>query len=376
MNNYKLFSTFDIEITIITPIHIGTGGDYFPVDYVIRPGSSGEAYFLHFINREKFIDLLIKRKRFDAFLEVSKNSSFNYINKFIHDNFEDSATEYKIPVSKSVYDIYSKNIKGETGGHERNRLEIMPFIKDGFLNDIYIPGSSIKGAVRTAVLNQLIKEEGKGYKDTKALNIEKHLLKISQRDTSDDPFRLIKISDFTADHAEGPFSFVDKVSNTSDSEGKLSVFMELSKRKRVFKGTISIFSPSKDGSPISPGIQKIIDIDYILKACNYHYTESTYNFESDYFKNVYSNSKDLVEEFKSAKNEIKENGNSFLLKIGRHSGAYAVTMDGYRNGNIKLRHRKGAGGVPATENADHQTTTWYSESAKMPIGWIKCRIVR
>ncbi len=357
----KIIETYRAELTTVTPIHIGTGEDYVPVDYVIKKKGADDQNYFYSIRRGKFIDYIISKDKYDEFLKVCDNTNFMQINKYIFDNFDEEMIDWKMPVSKIVFETYDKNISIEVKKNDTNRLEIRSFIHDTFKNNIYIPGSSIKGSIRTAVLNYKIKNEKKALglnSNSKAIEIEKSILNIKEKDNSDDPFRLVKISDFIPESNEKRYSFIDRVINIKSgkdlSEGKgIPVFMELSLREKKFIGEITIIN---DGSRSDD-----INFNLIRDAMNYHYGESSYKFELNTFPNVFNDK--IIKVFETVKNETKINNNVFLMKIGNHSGAFEVTMEGYRK--IRIKNRS------SYDESDRQTTIWLNENNKMPLGWAK-----
>lgn len=287
------------------------------------------------------------------------------INKYIYDNFNEEMIDWKMPVSAEVFEIYDKNISMEVKKNDTNRLEIRSFIQDSFKKNIYIPGSSIKGSIRTAVLNYKIKNGKKAIglnNNPKSIEIEKSILDIKEKNNSDDPFRLIKISDFIPESNEKRYSFVDKVINVKSgkdlSEGKgVPVLMELSLREKKFIGEITVIDDGLRGDNIN--------IDFIIEAMNYHYGESSYKFESIAFPNVFNN--EIIKKFETVKEETKINNNAFLMKVGNHSGAFEVTMEGYRK--IKIKTKNG------DRESDRQTTIWVNDLNKLPLGWVRCVII-
>lgn len=362
----KTIKTYKVELTTITPIHIGTGEDYVPVDYVIIKESDNKNYF-YFINREKFINHIIEHNMYEKFLTICNTASSMAINKFIFDNFNKEMIDWTMLVTNEVVNTYENNIKMNTKKNEKNRLEIRSFISDNFSKNIYIPGSSIKGSIRTAVLNYKIKNEKSNAGLTnygKSTDLEKNILKIKEKNNSDDPFRLVKVSDFKEDTqvSDGKrCSFVDKVINVKSgkviSEGKgLPVLMELSRRNEKFTGEITIINDESRNDNI--------DMNLITKAMNYHYGENSYNFESTTFPSVFNDK--VIKEFENVKNQIKMNQNSFLMKIGNHSGAFEVTLDGYRKIKIKI-------GENRYIESDRQTTIWTNDLNNMPLGWVQCK---
>ena len=76
--------------------------------------------------------------------------------------------------------------------------------------------------------------------------------------------------------------------------------------------------------------------------------------------------------------ELKDN--QFLLRVGKHSGARAVTIDGDRKIRVKI-----SGGARRKPNRwevlDQETTTWFlgategSLTTLLPFGWVLCEII-
>ncbi|MHB1661177.1 MAG: type III-A CRISPR-associated RAMP protein Csm5 [bacterium] len=363
----KTIKTYKVELTTITPIHIGTGEDYVPVDYVIKKAEDKNNYF-YFIQREKFINHIIKSDKYNEFLSICNDANFMKINKYIFDNFSEDMIDWKMPVSSKVFETYEENISMTAKKNEINRLEIRSFIQDNFNKKIYIPGSSVKGSIRTAVLNYKIKNGKFSASLTynpKSIDIEKNILNIKEKNNSDDPFRLVKISDFKEYSQESTGkrnSFVDKVINIKSgkdlNEGKgIPVLMELSLRERKFIGEITIIDDDSNRDKI--------DINLIINAMNCHYGESCFDFELSTFPNVFKD--EVLKKLDDVKKVTKINNNSFLMKIGNHSGAFEVTMEGYRK--IKIKTENG------DRESDRQTTIWVNEFNKLPLGWVKCDII-
>ncbi len=348
----KIYKSYKIRLEIISPIHIGSGDEYIPTDYVIKNNK------MQIINRDKFIEKIEKENKYDEFLRICDTGDILKIRKFIFDNYDDSMLTSSIQVSEKIQrDYYDKLYKpSQLEGKERkkviNALEIRKFVYDNFYNKPIIPGSSIKGAIRTAVLDHYAKEKPKKFdvlknKKYANQNLQKYLLEIKQKDNSDDPFRLIKISDFKIIEGCSIIDYVYNISKFGDNKKKVPVKMELLKPETLLEGDILINKVHKDSK---------FTMEKISEWCNQHYLEDTYNFESDYFNYSKSNMPTLNKE-----------PYTFYLKIGQHSGAFAVTLNTYRNENIwhqKLR-----------KNMNHQTTTWTSESFNMPLGWVKCKIL-
>ena len=140
-----------VKVTTIKSVHIGNGNilqknNDFIVDgnniYIIDPKK-----VLDIIGVERldaWVSAIEKRENIKHFIQkIGKNASpIDYCIRQIklYDNFEDD-DEYKI--------IYNNKI--------REKKELKECIHDG-LGNPYIPGSSIKGAIRTALMASIIKK--------------------------------------------------------------------------------------------------------------------------------------------------------------------------------------------------------------------------
>ena len=120
-----------MKIEVLTPVHIGSGDKYLALDYVIR----GDRVV--FIDSIKFFSE-VEKKGLDP-VEVARDVGSG--GKSVEDYIDTS--RIKLKELRFVGKI--------------KRNEILMHIKS--LGNSYIPGSSIKGAVRTAILWKEVKED-------------------------------------------------------------------------------------------------------------------------------------------------------------------------------------------------------------------------
>lgn len=134
-------------IEVLSPLHIGNGNKISPMEYILDDQ-------FHRID----MDSLFKDERFpvDEFIQSVKE--FFYLGNF----YPDIARQHK---------KYSLEISQELK-KEKKIKEVYEFIKSG--GRVYIPGSSIKGAIRTAILYYAIKNDREIFDFVKD-----HLLKLS-----------------------------------------------------------------------------------------------------------------------------------------------------------------------------------------------------
>ena len=134
--------TYKIKLITISPVFIGGGEKLSSLDY-LYDFNKGE---LKLIDEQKFSKFLQKNNLLDNFINYILN------NKFIK-LFEWAKT---VNLDLTKYDIFKKSYKySKSDNKVRNDINL--FIKNN-LGHAYIPGSSIKGVIRTAILQKKLNE--------------------------------------------------------------------------------------------------------------------------------------------------------------------------------------------------------------------------
>jgi len=214
---------YKVKYQILTPIHIGTGEDLTPFDYVIVDDN------FHRVNADEIISSL-SQEQLNKFYALIEQNNITSLRELIAGNFDEKRfSKYKVKVTKNVAEKYQWNLR-----NVNNQLLISPFVRvDGDFKP-YIPGSSIKGAIRTAIIDrvakdnpEMIKRITSNEKEYKSNTWEHKLLKavrVDQKkkeekvDISKDPFRALKISD-VYDNPEFPGYFLE-VNNYDEKYAK------------------------------------------------------------------------------------------------------------------------------------------------------------
>lgn len=124
------------NIKVLSPIHIGSGEKYTASEYVKSKAKTNKGNILNIIKRmdvSSYFSSLDENKKDDLLRDLS-NPNFNLGN--FDSRISNSHVKYKA-IDKTKKEIYPSQ-------------EIAEAIKT--LNELYIPGSSIKGAIKTAIL--------------------------------------------------------------------------------------------------------------------------------------------------------------------------------------------------------------------------------
>lgn len=344
--NYK------IKLKPISPIHIGTGEAYEPMNYVIDVDlKDGKDYMYVFDEFEFFKKLDDKSK--DEFMKIASDTTGDGIlklQKFIKEksSLAKKVSYYKMQALKNIAEDYDnkigKVVQREGGGKKViNQLVIEKTLISPNLKKAIIPGSSLKGAIATAFWEMKVIDEEQQYNDVK---------KIMSATNRKNPFSHLLISDSKIIKSSTFIDIAKNIKRNKISKDGLSVAHEV----------ISTESEFEVGLVIKNNAIKIEDIK---NACNDHYLpifESQFDDKTDKFIK-----KELENEFIKKYMNFKPAGNQFLLRVGKHSGARAVTVDGER----KILIMQGKGKKPKI--LEEETTAWLIN--KQPFGWLLCEIL-
>lgn len=353
----------------MSPVHIGCDDVYEPTSFVIDEKKRRLIEFdpMDFIKELSLGD----RQKFTDYCMRGDISSIVNIYKFISDK---RVKGREVEIADGLLDHYKKVIGLSVRDEKKIKQELNQFAisrtaYNPHNNLPYIPGSSLKGAIRTAHLSRLAMNGGiKGRKD-KAKDLEVELLG-GRFET--DPFRMVKPSDFlpVGDVKTKIIYAVNKKKKTSkfEARGPFQV-LETIKEDTVFEGIIHIQQPD-----MKAGIDKPIQAKELLSSTHEFYRKIV-NDEDDVTKSIGANS--IV--VNRIINKFKDNRgiSAFLLRIGRHSGAESMTIE--ENRWIKISPP----GKPHKFSDKGATTIWLaSETSKpnsnnglVPFGWAVIEIV-
>ncbi len=312
-----------VKITALSPIHIGTGDIYEPSNFVI------DGDYLYFFKEENFFKKLPPNDK-KEFINISQRNIFQ-IWKFVslRKEIAKSIYRYKVKISSGLKEEYKNNLGKPTqvskdGRVFFNQFQIQKSLRLSNKNICYIPGSSIKGAIRTALENIFNWTDNNIYKEV-----------LISDSSPREVYELIGYAlnkERFEDNLIGPKTFVEVIMSTPSYKSEFEFDLNFKKYKDN-----KIHISKKD----------------IIEACNRHYKPLFDSMFED--KEIY---KILGKKFKSEYENFKLKPNQFLLRIGKHSGARAVTLD-KRKINVKFAEVKG-------KNIDDKLYKLIKKSKKEP----------
>ncbi len=345
---------FRCAIRTIAPVHLGCDEVYEPMGFVVDDQKGELVAFdpLSFIANLSPED----KARFSALCKQGNLLSILDLYRFFQGR---NAPGRPVALCSDFIAHYRQTLSLPANERvvqqELNRFAIERTAFNLYDNRPVIPGSAVKGAMRTAYLNSRANPGFQYDKKDKgaAKKLENRFLNYGK--IEEDPFRLVKVSDFRP-AGMVPAKIVygvneKKVPSANEARGLYQI-LEVILPGALFVGEIVVERPL-NGAPIKSPIP--------FQAL----WESTDQF---YRKEKAREEKELE---RIGAEKLPADNEGIILRIGRHSGAESVTVEGYRD----IRIMTGRGKPDRYD--DHATTLWLaSESRKAdlkanlkPFGW-------
>ena len=333
-------------LKIVSPVHIGCDETYEPMAFLVDEDSGKLVSFDPF----EFVRNLARKDR-DELTAICKKgtaASILEIYRFMRKRrFPGSVVDlcpgfldhYQETLAISPRD--TKKLQKELNNFSIARTAANPNTGRPF-----IPGSSIKGALRTAYLNARAATARLGRPGGRnaARELEERLLDGGKFET--DPFRMLKVSDFTPVGAV-PTRVIYAI-NRKKKPGKFEArgpyqILEVIEPGAVFEGWISVEEPMARS-----GIKLPLSLDSIKQSSRFFFEREINRENAD------------LEIIGAEPVLPAERNGAFPVRLGRHSGAECVTVDGYRS--IKIMQ-----GCGQKDKFDRLATTlWLAANSRKP----------
>ncbi|QCW82912.1 hypothetical protein EQU24_12165 [Methylotuvimicrobium buryatense] len=387
---------YTLKYTPLSPIHIGADESYEPGNYVI----DDEAGALYSFDSRAALAGLSDSDRQQLLAIVNgkpDDTMLTKVQSFFHNHREKLLAFAKppIPVSSGAIRHYLNSV-GKTKNREKNGRVINKLeIERTFFNSAngvpMLPGSSIKGAIRTAMLDSI--NNGQSTRHKKHKDLQEELLGGSFQT---DPMRLILIGDaswqgnenkpacqvqFAVNRKREPVEIDGKLLDSSAEKKGLYQLMECITHEHYqgFSGSLTLHITDS----INKSAQKLPlkdlhwSIGQIAHACNKFYKTLLEQEISDMKKRNYLDKSWLthVEQlFIDRLLKRLDDGEAFLLRVGKHSGGEALTLNGVRSIRINNQKKK-------PDTWENQPKTWWlaaddigNRTNLLPFGWLLVEI--
>ena len=388
-------TTHRLHLTPLSPLHIGCGEDFEPTNYVIDDG------LLYGFDPSRAALNDLQRKQLT---DVARRGSLAGIQRF----FRDHAAAFKphayvvMPVCAGVEEKYKETI-GKAANIEAsgkpvfNKQEIERHVYTGALQQPFIPGTSFKGALRTAWLDDLNAEQRPQENTSRSTTaMEKRLL---GGDFQTSPLRLLKVADLMPTREperEVLFAVNRKKREVLGRDGQPLQPKGIAARKdcvlhgqyRLFVADVTlpallqhVGASDNKGKPATPQAQQLnahgaVDMRKLARQSNaYHLQRLRRELAvldgRGLVHPTWKNSINLLLLAQGTLGKKLSTGDAFLVRIGSYGSADSKTLTGEGVASIKIM---GGKGQPPTFESTTKTV-WLAAQTEgdqkhlIPFGW-------
>lgn len=322
MSATQLNTNYDIALEILTPVHIGTDSNKLLMKFVDFFLEDGKVYIIN--QNALYQELMTLQARgnqsgLDYYMDLLTKGRFEAIEKYIKEEIDLDL------IAERTFD-YSGDLPSE----------IRPLVRTG-TGATYIPGSSIKGAIRSVIFNYLhnrlnIKDGGR--------NVDRLVL----GDFSNGIMRFIRPSDVELSKTEISnidlfnlySSMTDWKSNWKDRFSISAETFKIGQEKGIFRLGIAdgLIKEIKKKAPetLFKYLHLIIEeenpIQFIFNLIN-EYTYEHLQKEIDFFEKYpeAEDTKFIIENLKKLQEQTINNPDSCILRMAYGSGFHGITGD-------------------------------------------------
>ncbi len=308
----RLYENYLMTITPLTPIHIGSGEVIMPGDYFLFQEKG--SYALYAVDMGYLGSRLAKGR--DTLCKWILDDPVGWVKKAIEkENFTTLVKKYA-----RFRSVVSDRVGGEIKnrwGEGTSMLEISTFERSG--QNPIVPGSSIKGAIRTALLYQAVKKPLQ-IPNTRQKNgvsrWERETLGSKSGDVQDDILRHLKVSDATAKGVQTVVLNVEHVGMRTQS-GKqaqlvdyrecLPGILQPDAEDYTVQATLQIWF----GHPHYSFCRGKLTKEHILQSCRQFYG-TVLEADMQYWRG----DNELEELYAELKKRLQANPHSALIRLG------------------------------------------------------------
>ncbi len=363
---------YRMNLTMLSPVHVGTGEEIEPTEYVVC--ERDKYIYFHAVDFPRFLADLDDHRRAEFNQAVDMGGTV-YLRKFVNKYMDARRhVRWTANANAELLKAYREGLNSDTC-----QLLVNPMTRTPAGGLAYLPGSSIKGALRTAWVSRMaaqyrgrenldriherdFESEVLGYRvqagprvrseiradPFRALHVGDALL--CERSNTVDPVRICRRVERTGLPDPGGIQmYYDTTYSLLDDEtitavGRLTIDERLAR------------TPVRDDPrwPFEHCVSGPIDGAELLKACNAFYRPK---LEAEYqdFLAGHRDRESLGLRLLEMAKAIGQN--EALIRLGRFSHFECVTVDRYRR-----QPRRGSGNTRSLCNG------------QMPLGWVKLRL--
>ena len=377
---------FAIRLTALSPIHIGCDEEYSPpYFYVLGTTRRVEGNRtteipprMVTVDHSQILQNVTQKEIKRLFPPGDTLPNLRNISELQDLLREKKVKGRDIEVSNEFYDHYQtvKNALSQNNLQIINQFLINRTSFQSISQLPYIPGSSLKGSIRTGYLNLLRTQTNGSLERMSNQAVQKTLLSMER--IENDPFRSVRISDLNpaiSSQSGNPLVKTKIGYSVSWKKGRVPnnrpgppILTETIKDMSIFVGELDLDITSNQY------IAKQIKAEVLFPSIHNFYLKRLQEEEREVFQNGHPIRAKIMQYEEQTKNKLgtfSQTNQKFvsLIRLGRFGGAESITLDGLRS--IKIM--RGGGRTP--DYLDHSTTRAQffenksGEGIGYPFGW-------
>lgn len=355
---------YKIKLEPLTPIHIGSGDELEGYEYVITDDRVLLAFDLSL-----FIAQLSLPEQDEIIGKIE--NSMTGVRSFLQANLAtvERVTRFNISATQLAHEYYQGALN-----RVENRLTLPLFIRSHI--SPYIPGSSLKGAIRTALL---FKRAKLPIYDDDARLIESQVFAFYDRRSkkqimSDDPFKCLKIADSNARIATtaSRIDFYKKLEG--DVWSSLMPQLREVSRCSLIDGEVAQFTSKLTIDDLRLPYMNKKNIFYdsnLVQACRSFYDRHLQ--EETSFSTGFPELIDIYKQLRSIRNELKPN--ECFIRLGWGTGFDGMTVRYGRDGAKPINQIRSRT-IPKNDQSLYTPASRRVAEGAFPLGWAKIAIER
>lgn len=304
--------SYKLSIQGLSPLYIGSGDTYSQLDYISTEGK------IHILDFNKILSSIPE----EVIDDLTNDITENFHNNRWQGNVEEFLNKYDINWREFVEKSYE--LQGKIGTNEINQ-----FIKTG--DFIYIPGSSIKGAIRTSILSDILENHPR-EKEILGRNLisyfnHRDINRLIQSDGKTDLLRALIVSDLKLKDGKSTIKIGETtVYHLRNQTSTIPIFNEILDNGFQCEGTIKINRKLIDFGNL---IIRYFDLckENLIEAIN-SFSKKIIKYELEVFtKQNDSNLERIIKFYKELQNQINiMSENECILRLGQGSSALGITL--------------------------------------------------
>lgn len=339
-------SFIPFRLEVLTPVFIGSGEDLSPLEYVIR--KEGDAWALHLVDAVSWLQAAQGKSDISAALN---KGDMNALRRLMNEDLD--ASLYSLACMPLAPSLATELLDQITDPNSQGKAEVQPLPRSPVSMAPYVPGSSLKGALSTPLIDSL--DRGGKLKGASSYNaalkdllgeISTHAmqaLKVSDVPLMPNSTRIVAAKEraLIPDGSRTPKPACEVV--TSTPAGRSPFFGRL---------LMAITNEKKPGITL-PGAQGNRSLSRLAEVCNTFYLQRFRDELEKFYRLRHLQSTGAMLDPLLKRIEALDPEKHILLRVGHYSHVECVTVTANRP-----KAAKGPG------------TTRTLAGGMLPFGWV------